>query len=118
MKGIAHVSFHGGGLIVPVHTPYDRQLLFEHVEASAKRHGDVRLDWRHQHWTVSLGNGQRKVCAACRRSLHKLLTYRCDGRILCAWCARKSGISKVAEDATMLANQDPDSPEAPWSHAS
>ena len=39
MKGIAHVSFQGGGLIVPAQTPYERQLLFEHVEASAKQHG-------------------------------------------------------------------------------
>jgi hypothetical protein len=67
MKGIAHVSFQGGGLILPAHTPYDRELLFEHVEASAKQHGGVRLDWRHQHWTVSVSNGQREVCAACRR---------------------------------------------------
>ena len=97
MKGIAHLSLQGGGLFLPAHTPYDRQLLFEHVEASAKRHGDVRLDWRHQHWTVSLSNGQREVCAACRRSLNNLMTYRFDGLILCAWCARKGGISTVAE---------------------
>ena len=114
MKGIAYVSFHqGGGLIAPAHTPYERELLFEHVEASAKQHGGVRLDWRHQHWTVSLSNGQREVCAACRRAVDNQMTYRFDGRILCAYCARKGGISKVAEDATMLTNQGPDSPEAP-----
>ena len=39
MKGIAPVSFRGGGLMVPAHTPYDCELLFEHVEAAPKRHG-------------------------------------------------------------------------------
>ena len=78
MKGMARVSFPGGGLIVPAHTPYDRELLFEHVEACAKQHGCVRLDWRHEHWTVSVSNGQREVCAACRRSLNNL-TYRFHG---------------------------------------
>ena len=92
MKGIAHVSFQGGGLIVPAHTPYERELLFEHVEASTKQHGGVRLDWRHQHWTVSLSNGQGEVCGACRRSLNNLMTYRFDKRTLCVWCARKGGI--------------------------
>ena len=29
MKGVAHVSFQGGGLIVPAQTPYERQLLFD-----------------------------------------------------------------------------------------
>lgn len=32
MKGIAPVSFQGGGLMVPAHTPYDCELLSEHVE--------------------------------------------------------------------------------------
>ena len=93
MKGIAHVSFQGGGLIVPAQTPYERQLLFEHVEASAKQHGGVRLDCKHQHWTVSLSNGHGEVCAACRRSLNNL-TYRFDGQTLCAWCARLTAFAR------------------------
>jgi hypothetical protein len=113
MKGIAHVSFQGGGLIVPAHTPYERELLFEHVEASAKQRGGVRLDWRHQQWTVRVSNGQREVCAACRRALNNLMTYRFDGRILCAWCARKGGISRWRRTQQSLTDQGPDRPEAP-----
>jgi hypothetical protein len=33
MKDVARISFESGGLIIPVHTPYARQTVFEHVEA-------------------------------------------------------------------------------------
>jgi hypothetical protein len=89
MNGIAHVSFPGGGLIVPAHTPYERELLFEHVEASTKRHGDVRFGFNRQQWRISLHNGRREVCASCSRWLDNL-TYRFDGQTLCGQCARRA----------------------------
>ena len=89
MKGIAHVFFPGGGLIVPAHTPYDCELLFEHVEAATKRHGDVRFDVNRQQWRISLHNGHREVCASCGRWPGNL-TYWFDGQTLCAGCARRA----------------------------
>ena len=65
MKDVAHISFEGGGLIVPVHTPYERELLVEHVEASTKRLGSVQLEVNRRHWTISMNNGLGAVCAAC-----------------------------------------------------
>jgi hypothetical protein len=65
MKDVAHISFEGGGLIVPVHTPYERELLVEHVEASTKRHGCIHLEVNRRHWTISMNDGLRAVCAAC-----------------------------------------------------
>ena len=65
MKDVAHISYEGGGLIIPVHTPYERQLLVEHVEASTKRHGCIRLEVNRRHWTISMNNGRRSVCALC-----------------------------------------------------
>ncbi len=89
MRGVAHISFEGGGLIVPVQTPYERQLLFEHVEVSTKRHGSVRLDVNRQKWTISLSNGHREACASCTRQPDSL-TYRFDGQSLCGQCARRA----------------------------
>jgi hypothetical protein len=38
-KGIAHVSFPGGSMVLPARTPYDRQMLLEHiVDRVAKAH--------------------------------------------------------------------------------
>ncbi len=89
MKDVAHISFPGGGLIVPAHTPYERQLLFEHVEGSVKRHGRVGFEVNRQHWTISLNNGQGKACAACTRRANSM-TYRFDGQTLCGQCARRA----------------------------
>jgi hypothetical protein len=89
MKSVAHISFEGGGLIVPAQTPYERELLFEHVEVSTKRHGCVQLDVNRAHWTISLRNGDREACAACSRCLDSLI-YRFEGQILCGQCARRA----------------------------
>jgi len=65
MNDIAHISFKGGGLILPVHTAYERELLVEHVEASTKRHGCVLLQVNRRQWTISMRNGLRPVCVSC-----------------------------------------------------
>ena len=67
MKDIARITFEGGGLILPMHTPYERELLVEHIEVSTKRHGWVRLEVNRRQWTISMNNGRRQVCASCSR---------------------------------------------------
>ncbi|HUI26824.1 MAG TPA: hypothetical protein VL403_12140 [Candidatus Kryptonia bacterium] len=90
MKGVARISFHGGALLVPARTRYDHQLIFEHVESYARRHGTVRLELDRKEFTVSYLNGaERRLCAACQQPL-ELLTYALGGRSLCLRCARKS----------------------------
>ena len=87
MQGTAHISFAGGGLILPAHTPYDRQLVFEHVEASAKHHQQVELSARGRHWRILLKAARRELCGGCARSLLDL-AYRRNGRNFCAQCVR------------------------------
>ncbi len=89
MKDVAHISFKGGGLIVPAQTPYERELLFENAEVYTKRHGSVRLKVNRRQWTISRPNGHREVCASCSRWLNNL-TYRSDGQTLCGQCARRA----------------------------
>jgi hypothetical protein len=89
MKDVAHISFEGGGFIIPVETPYDRELLFEHAEESTKRHGSVRLDIDRRHWTITTRDGPAMVCATCPRWPEKL-TYRFDGKSICRQCARRA----------------------------
>lgn len=89
MKDVAHISFEGGGLIMPAHTPYERQMLIEHLEVSAKRHGRIRLDMNRRRWTISMNNGAGEVCTSCTRSRNDL-TYRFDGQSLCRHCARRA----------------------------
>lgn len=89
MRGIAHISFQGGGLIVPAHTPYERQLLFEHIELVTKRRGAARLSLNGRLWTICLNAGAQEVCAACPRLLDNL-TYQFDGLTCCVRCARQA----------------------------
>ena len=88
MKGMARIFFQGGGLIVPVRTPYDRELLFQHVEAFAKRHGHVGLELNRNEWTVSLSGTPPEPCAVCSRQLDALI-YSLAGRTICGHCARR-----------------------------
>ncbi len=65
-KGIAHVSFPGGGLFVPARSAYDRQLLLDHVldRVHSKRHVQVLVD--DQRWLVhDLEDGCLTSAACC-----------------------------------------------------
>ena len=88
MKDVAHIWFDGGGLIMPAQTPYERQLLVEHLEVSTKQHGSVRLELNRRHWTISRNTRPDTVCGSCSRSRDDL-TYRFDGQTLCGQCARR-----------------------------
>jgi hypothetical protein len=89
MKGVARISFQGGALFIPVKTPYERELLFEHVDLYTKRHGQVRIEFNRREWVVSAVNGEQLMrCSACGRRLDAL-TYAMGGRTLCAPCARR-----------------------------
>ena len=65
MNDIAHLSFQGGGLILPATTPYEREVLVECVEATTKRHGHLRLEVDGRHWTIRMTDALRPVCVAC-----------------------------------------------------
>ena len=53
-QGIAHVSFSGGGIFVPARTPYDRQMLIEHVVDRVRAKGQVQVLVDSQRWLVHL----------------------------------------------------------------
>jgi len=72
MNAIARLSFKGGGAILPVHTPYEREILVECVEASTKRHGSILLEVDGRRWTISTSNGLRPACVLCSQWPHGL----------------------------------------------
>lgn len=88
MKGVARISFHGGALFVPVKTPYERELLFEHVDLYTKRHGQVLLELDQREWTVRRANDHPELCTTCGRRLD-LLSYALGERTLCSQCVRR-----------------------------
>jgi hypothetical protein len=65
MKGIARRSFHDGGLVLPVKTPYEREVLFEYADQYARRHGCVRLEIDRRECIVRVRGGQPETCVSC-----------------------------------------------------
>jgi hypothetical protein len=51
-RGIAHVSFPGGGFFLPARDPYDRQTLIEHVTQRVRAKGRVQVLVDSSRWIV------------------------------------------------------------------
>lgn len=65
-NGVAHVSFVGGGLFLPARTPYDRQVLVEHVVERAQMKGRVQVLVDDLRWIVHLSRADLAFrCARC-----------------------------------------------------
>ena len=83
---MARISGAGGVLVVPANTPYERELLIEHVDAYAKQHGWVRLEFDRGECEVPVGVGEAPACSSCHRRLDKL-AFWLDRRTTCDQCA-------------------------------
>jgi hypothetical protein len=88
MKGIARLSFHDGGLVLPVKTPYERETLFEYADQYAKRHGRVRLEIDRRECIVRARGEQPETCVSCGQRVEGV-TYTLGARTLCHVCARR-----------------------------
>ena len=86
---MARISGRSGTLIVCTDTPYERELLIEHVDAYAKQHGRVLLEFNHAQREIPAGAGTPPTCTACRRRLDKL-TFWLGRRTVCDACASRT----------------------------
>ena len=70
LDGIAHVSFPGGGMFLPARSPYDRQLLVEHVAARVRAERRVQVLVDDRRWIVHLNpTSAPVVCSRCGGAL-------------------------------------------------
>lgn len=70
MRGIAHISFIGGGVFLPARNPYDRQVLVEHVAERVRSKGEVLVTLDDRYWSVCKSNETPGICCfACGHSL-------------------------------------------------
>jgi hypothetical protein len=89
MKGVARISHPNGGLILPAKSPYEIELVIEHVGLHAKRHGRVRLELNRRDWLVTVCNGGPPGrCTGCAQRI-ETLTYANGSGQLCARCVRR-----------------------------
>jgi hypothetical protein len=66
----ALITFVGGGLLLPARTPYDRQVLREHVLNRARNVEQLQVKVGRKTWLVDRPHEQRPlVCGLCKRQL-------------------------------------------------
>jgi hypothetical protein len=78
---------------MPARSPYDRQLLREHVELLAGRLRTVQLGLDGTRWTVTRVEGQSPSCATCAEPRGVLRCSRADDHEpTCIACVMRPGI--------------------------
>lgn len=109
MNSVAHLSFVGGGLLLPARDPYDRELLVEHVVARARQNGGMRVVLHGRAWSVRLTPDTfTGSCARCSRILQATLCATAlGGAPYCVRCALGSPgrTGAVATEAPELRNR-------------
>ena len=100
-NGIAHVSFPGGGTFVPARTPYDRQILIEHVVDRVRTKGHVQVLVDDQRWLVRLLRDPSTArCGSCAKGLNAVCYATApDEMVYCVRCALtgRGNISGLAD---------------------
>jgi len=88
-RGIAHISFRGGGVFLPARDPYDRQILIDHVTQRVRTEGRVQVLVANHRWMVQAGAAHRAAtCAACGQAVGTVCySDMSNGATHCARCA-------------------------------
>ena len=77
-----------GGVVLPVTTPYEREVLFEYADQFAKLHGRVRIEMGRTRCVARLCAGRAEHCASCGCPLDRV-SYALKAQTLCRFCARR-----------------------------
>ena len=87
-SNIAHVQGVSGTFVVPAHSPYDRQMLREHVEMLAGRVSTLTLGLRGTRWIITRCPAAGARCTTCAHFLGRLSCSRGDeAAAMCIDCA-------------------------------
>jgi len=89
MGEVARIHFSLSKVFMSADSPYERELLFDFVERSAKVYGVVDLLLDGRLWKVSLSAPKAPVCTICRRAARGAVYQRTQWT-LCARCAHAS----------------------------
>jgi hypothetical protein len=75
-SNVAHVQGESGTFVVPAHSPYDRQMLREHIEILAGRVAELTLNVQGTRWTITRGIAFDSRCTTCTQFLSRLSCSR------------------------------------------
>lgn len=85
----AHITFAGGGILLPARTPYDLETLREHVLDRARHVKELQVRVARKTWLVERPSEQRQfVCGLCNRNLTvAALHVPAKAEVYCVACA-------------------------------
>lgn len=85
----AHLTFAGGGLLLPAGTPYERQILRDYALNLVRVKENVRIEVDRKTWMLERSSGERAVpCHACKQEVKVAALYRPGQKTrYCAACA-------------------------------
>jgi len=100
-SNIAHVQRGSGIFVVPAQSPYDRQMLREHVERLAGRGSTLTLGLHGRQWVITLRSVAESPCSSCTQPLGRLSCNRGgDAGATCFDCALQPGGHDIMEEST------------------
>ena len=101
MRGVAHISFSGGGVFLPARNPYDREILVEHVSERVRSKGEVQVALDDRHWSVCRScSTSGACCSGCGHSLDSTCyAFAKDGVAYCVRCALGDRAGTLGSDA-------------------
>lgn len=84
-KGIAHVSFPGGGVFLPTRSATDRHQLIKYVDAHLRASARVQVLLGNQRWVARTAAGVR--CERCDGAVERALASPTERATYCVSCA-------------------------------
>ncbi len=100
-SNIAHVQRGSGVFVVPAQSPYDRQMLREHVERLVGHGSTLTLGLHGRQWIITRRSVADSPCSSCTRPLGRLRCSR-GGAVgaTCFDCALRPDGSDTREEST------------------
>jgi hypothetical protein len=84
----AHLKFAGGGLFLPASTPYEREMIREHLLDHLRHEENLQLNIGHKTWLVERSSAEHPIrCGTCKRQLVAALHTRASDTYYCVACA-------------------------------
>ncbi len=84
---VAQVSYQGVRMFFPLGSPYDRQLLADHMKACSQRQSEIEVEIGEQRWVLHRRGSGRSHCPDCGGSLATSCATRSRSRHVCVRCA-------------------------------
>lgn len=99
VSNCAQVQGVSGTFLVPAHTPYERQILREHLARRVGHRSPLTLGMHGKRWIITRDNSTSSRCASCAQAVGRLSCHQDDGGYTtCIDCAMRPQNSEPMED--------------------